>query len=242
MTVRPDVAIILPAAGSGQRFGRGENKLFATLDDVPLWQFTAQRLRRHRRVARILMPVSEQDRPRFAVDFAEAVSALQIEIVSGGAERTDSVRNGLAAIADADSIRWVAVHDAARPLIRHADLEAVFNKAEETGAAILATPITATVKQSFDGGASCRTLDRSTLWMAQTPQVFRCDILRRAYEKHRGRPATDDAELVQRSGVSVALVEGSPDNLKITHPRDLVLAQAILAAEARDAANHHDDA
>ncbi|MCA9138763.1 MAG: 2-C-methyl-D-erythritol 4-phosphate cytidylyltransferase [Planctomycetales bacterium] len=227
-----NVAVILPAAGSGRRFGGEENKLFARLAGLPIWMHSANRLRAHHRVARIVMPVAAQDRPRFENEYGESVQKLKIEIVDGGAERTDSVLSGLCQIGDDASIELIAIHDAARPLIRSADLDAVFAKADQTGAAILATPVTATVKQSFDAGASCRTIDRSTLWLAQTPQVFRVPVLKSAYARHRGRAATDDAELVQRAGINVAMVSGSADNLKITHPNDLIVAEAIIKSQS----------
>lgn len=229
MTTPPqNVAVILPAAGSGRRFGGEQNKLFANIGGQPIWLVSATRMREHPRVARIVMPVSQNDRPIFEGQYASAVQNLAIEIVDGGAERTDSVRSGVKAVADDPSIDLIAIHDAARPLVDAGDLDNVFAKADETGAAILATPVTATVKQSFDSGASCRTVDRSTLWLAQTPQVFRKAVLQAAYDKHRGRPATDDAELVGRAGFDVALVKGSADNLKITHACDLVVAEAII--------------
>lgn len=227
-----NVAVILPAAGSGRRFGNEDNKLFALLAGMPIWMHAANRLHRHPRVSRIVMPVSREDRPRFENEFAESVQNLQIEIVEGGTERTWSVQSGVQTVADDPSIELIAIHDAARPLIRGVDLDAVFAKADATGAAILATPVTATVKQTLDQGASCRTVDRSTLWLAQTPQVFHVSVLKSAYARHRGRPATDDAELVQRGGIDVALVSGSADNLKITHPNDLIVAEAIIKSQS----------
>jgi 2-C-methyl-D-erythritol 4-phosphate cytidylyltransferase len=226
-----NVAVVMPAAGSGRRFGSDENKLFATLAGQPIWVRSAGRLRSHPRVGRVVMPVSATDRPRFETEFADVLTSLAIELVDGGDERTDSVWAGLAAVRDDPDVELVAVHDAARPLVRRSDLDAVFRQADQSGAAILATPVTATAKQTFDQGRSCRTLDRSTLWLAQTPQVFRVGVLVDAYQRHRGRPATDDAELVQRMGVDVALVQGSADNLKITHRDDLVVAEAILKSQ-----------
>ena len=231
LTNPTNVAVILPAAGSGRRFGGEENKLFTRLGNDAVWVLSAARLRSHGRVARIVMPVSRADRPRFENEFAAPIARLNIELVDGGAERTDSVQCGVRHVTDDLSIELIAIHDAARPLVRTEDLDSVFAKADQTGAAILATPVTATVKQTLDAGASCRTVDRSTLWLAQTPQVFRVSVLKDAYAKHRGRPATDDAELVQRIGVDVALVAGSEDNIKITHPRDLVVAEAILKSQ-----------
>ena len=230
-----DIAVILPAAGSGRRFGRDENKLFARLGELAIWEVAARALAGHPRVARLIMPVSPADREKFESVFADSIHKLSIELTDGGAERTDSVGSGLETVGDDVSIQMVAVHDAARPLVSRSELDAVFSRAEETGAAVLALPATATVKQTLDSGRSCHTLDRETIWLAQTPQVFHLTTLREAYAKHRGRPATDDADLVQRIGVDVALVVGSPENLKITHPDDLSIAEAILERRERKA-------
>lgn len=218
----------MPAAGSGRRFGSERNKLFAQLDGKPIWQQTAEMLRRHPAVVRLVMPISDDDRDYFENEKSRVIEQLQIEIVRGGAERTDSVGSGLDHLATDNDIDLVAIHDAARPLVHTDELQRVFEKALQCGAAILASPMTATVKQSLDQGSSCSTIDRSILWMAQTPQVFKPDVLRQAYKRHRGRPATDDAELVSRTGVNVALVECSAENLKITHPGDLTVAEAIV--------------
>ncbi len=226
------VAAIVPAAGSGRRFGDERNKLFAPLAGKPLWYHSAARLSARPEVGRIVMPISDRDRDRFTGEYQTLVSELGIELISGGRQRTDSVRAGLDAIDGDDTIRLVAVHDAARPLVSDSDLEAVLATASQTGAAILATPVSGTLKRDLEKGLRCETLDRRDLWVAMTPQVFHIDLLREAYSKHRGRSATDDAELVERIGHSVALVRGSADNLKITHPEDLALASAILARQS----------
>lgn len=225
------VAVVMPAAGSGNRFGAARNKLFATLGGDPIWFRSAMRMRSSPLVGRIVMPVSDADRPSFDGDFASLVDAAQIEIVTGGAERSDSVRAGIAALDGDDNVRWIAVHDAARPLVSDGDLAAVFAIASQTGAAILAMPVPGTIKRSvevFGRPARTETVDRRDLYVALTPQVFDAALLRTAYQKHNGRPATDDAELVERTGHAVAIVRGSGDNLKITYPEDLAIAQAIL--------------
>ena len=224
------VAVILPAAGSGRRFGSHRNKLFAQLANKPLWYHAAARLRECALVGRIVMPVSGDDRSLFESEFKDQVDQLQIEITLGGTERTDSVKSGLDHLGNDPAIQWVAVHDAARPLVSQTDLFAVFAAASQTGAAILATPMAGTVKR-LSRDQDCTTVDRSDLWIALTPQVFDVDVLRNAYEKYRGRPATDDAELVERTGNKVSIVKGSADNLKITLPEDLLLAQAILTKQ-----------
>lgn len=229
LDVSPDkVAVIMPAAGRGRRFERDENKLFALLDGKPIWLQTVLRLRSNQRVGPIVMPISAADESSFRDGYDDQLQQLDVQLVTGGKERIDSVQCGLQVLTDWPDDGLVAIHDAARPLVRSADLDQVFDKAALCGAAILAVPVTATVKRSSDGGLSCRTVDRSELSLAATPQVFRLALLRQAYQRHRGRPATDDAQLVARSGHDVALVHGASDNLKVTLPTDLVIAEAIL--------------
>ncbi|WP_146398879.1 2-C-methyl-D-erythritol 4-phosphate cytidylyltransferase [Planctomycetes bacterium CA13] len=227
------IAAILPAAGRGQRFGRAENKLFAMLCEEPLWFHTARVLASRPEIGRILMAISDQDRPVFEGPYAKLVNILRIELVRGGSERTDSVRAGLDALDGDNSIAMVAIHDAARPLVSDADLTAVFSRASKTGAAILATPVPGTIKRKINSDDHSITIDRRELWVAQTPQVFHVDLLRQAYDRYRGRPATDDAELVERIGHPVALVRGRADNIKITYPEDLWVAEAILNRESK---------
>lgn len=226
------IAVILPAAGSGQRFGADRNKLFAELAGKPLWWHSASRLRARSEVGPIVMAIAESDRDVFQNDYAKLVADLDIQLVDGGAERTDSVKAGLDAITRDPSVECVAIHDAARPLVSDGDLAAVFANAWQTGAAILASPVSGTIKRGRSDQSSCDTVDRRELWVALTPQVFRVGLLKQAYEKHNGRPATDDAQLVERIGHDVALVRGSADNLKITFPEDLLIAEAILARQS----------
>ncbi len=230
------IGVIIPAAGSGQRFGGHRNKLFAMLAGKPLWYRSASRLVANPLVGRIVMPISIADRDAFEHEFASLVRELNIELVDGGAERSDSVRAGIAALGDDENVRWIAVHDAARPLVSDADLAAVFAIASQTGSAILACPVPGTIKREIktSGGlARTETVDRRDLYVALTPQVFAAGLLKTAYEKHNGRPATDDAELVERIGHAVSIVRGSADNLKITYPEDLSVAEAILARQSQ---------
>lgn len=229
------VAAILPAAGSGQRFGSHRNKLFAELQDAPLWTHAVSRLSASRWVGRIVMAVSAVDEPVFRIEHAKLLDRYGIELVPGGEERTNSVQAGLDAVAKDDQVRFVAIHDAARPLVSEEDIAAVITTASQIGAAILATPVSGTVKRRLSDGRASETVDRRELWIAQTPQVFRVGLLKEAYAKHNGRPATDDAQLVERIGHDVALVRGSADNLKITYPDDLLLASAILAQQSNHA-------
>ncbi|TWU37286.1 2-C-methyl-D-erythritol 4-phosphate cytidylyltransferase [Novipirellula artificiosorum] len=225
------IAAILPAAGSGRRFGSHENKLFALLAGEPIWFHAARTLANQPEIGRIVLAVSEHDRTAFEDRFAPWVKQLSIECVLGGKQRTDSVLAGLDCVSGDKSIEMVAIHDAARPLVRAADLSAVFQRAYQTGAALLATPVAGTLKRQINAGDDSLTVDRRELWVALTPQVFHLDLLQRAYQRYRGRPATDDAELVERMGHPVALVHGGADNIKITHPEDLLVAEAILACQ-----------
>ena len=222
------VAVVMPAAGNGRRFGRVSNKLFALLDGKPLWLHCAERLRSHAAVGPIIMAIAAVDKDYFAGEHAAQLRELDIRCVDGGAQRSDSVRAALDSLGE-NNLQWVAVHDAARPLIRQRDLDAVFAAASVSGAAILATPVAGTVKR--DLGERTETVDRRHLFIALTPQVFEAGLLQNAYAKHNGRPATDDAELVERLGYAVTLVQGASDNLKITYPEDLIVAEAILRSQ-----------
>ena len=147
-------------------------------------------------------------------------------VLPGGARRQDSVRAGLEALGRCN---WVAVHDGARPLVTPELIERGIAAAAETGAACCAIPVPDTVKEAEDGRV-VRTLDRSRLWLAQTPQVFRYDLLVDAH-KRMERDVTDDAALVETMGIEVRLFEGSSRNLKVTTPEDLRLAEALLHIE-----------
>lgn len=229
------VTVVLPAAGSGQRFGDQANKLFAILAERPLWTHAAETLLCRDEVDAILLSVSDTDLARFEDQASRLSRPDKIRFVIGGGERSDSVAAALAGIdrSSGGTTRWVAIHDAARPLVRQADISAVFERAAQTGAAILATPVTGTLKRSVRDHSACQTIDRTGAWIAQTPQVFAVDLICRAYARHRGRPATDDAELVERTGHPVSLVAGAADNLKITYPEDLTVAEALLCSGSR---------
>jgi 2-C-methyl-D-erythritol 4-phosphate cytidylyltransferase len=242
------IDVILPAAGKSRRFNAGRKKIFANLGNAMVWEHSVARLRQRAEINRILIAIDPEDRPIWEAECGHAISSLQVELVDGGAERVDSVRRCLVALAESslpsgpngsdstnrDAIagepgNWIAVHDAARPLVRDDDLDAVFTAASESGAAMLASPIRGTVKlRSFKGQFVQQTIDRSRLWEALTPQVFRSDMLRAAYHRWNGFPVTDDAQLVERMGHSVRLIEGSPTNIKITVADDLRIAAALL--------------
>jgi 2-C-methyl-D-erythritol 4-phosphate cytidylyltransferase len=226
------VAAIVVAAGRGHRFGAGDNKVLVRLDGRPIWVHSVETLASTPGVDTVVLVVHPDDREGMR---AEA-ERLGVRLVDGGRERVDSVLAGVDEVERLDrprgilpERRWVAIHDAARPLVPAGDLANVLGEAFRSGAAILAAPLRGTIKLGSDQGKVSRTVDRSRMWEALTPQVFRLELWKSAHRRWRGRPVTDDAELVERSGFEVSLVPGSAENLKITHPEDLVLAEAILA-------------
>ncbi len=237
------VAVILPAAGKSRRFAAVDQpsgtppavtakKIFASLAGRMVWEHAAAALRRRREVGPIVIAVDADDLGFWQTACQETLQQLGIELVIGGSERVASVE---AALRTLDNSPFVAIHDAARPLISDRDLTHVFAAAEASGAAILATRLKGTVKRQVyannDPSFSIHhTVDRSDLWEALTPQVFRTDILRTAFERWRGFPVTDDAQLVERAGFPVRLVEGSPTNIKITVADDLPIAHALMMA------------
>lgn len=160
-------------------------------------------------------------------DLSARARAKLVAAVAGGAQRQDSMQAGLAALPE--DVGLVAVHDAARMLVRPADVARVVAAAERCGAALLAVPVRDTLKRA-ENGRVVATESRASLWAAQTPQVFRIALLREALGKARadGFQGTDDAQLVERLGAVVEIVEGDPGNLKITWPADLVFAAATL--------------
>ncbi len=224
----PKYAIILPAAGRSTRFRDPHyKKPFANLGGRAVWLHSAERFLNRQDVKQVIVVVSEEDREEFGRKFGANLAIMGVEVCNGGAERTDSIQNALAKVRD--EIDYVAIHDAARPCTADKLIDQVFAAAEEHGAAILAVPVAATLKRAAGGKPAMigETVDRVGLWEAQTPQVFRRDLINKAYAA-RTAALTDDAQRVEKIGAPVALVEGSPMNLKITTKDDLRLAEQIL--------------
>ena len=174
------------------------------------------------------MVIDPADREEFYSKFGANVAILGIDVVEGGAERSDSVARALEHVKP--DVDFVAVHDAARPCLANEWIDAVFEAAVASGAAILGIPVVGTLKQCNGDRQIQETVSRQDLWEAQTPQVFRRDLLLQAYARRGTQPATDDAELVQRMGHPVKIVPGSPINLKITTREDLRYAAFALKA------------
>jgi 2-C-methyl-D-erythritol 4-phosphate cytidylyltransferase len=225
-------AVILPAAGKSSRFrDQYYKKPFVPLENRPVWLHAAEKFTSRSDVRQTLLVISPEDRETFQSKHGAHAALLGVELVDGGKERYDSVAAALARVQP--EIEYIAVHDAARPCLAEAWIDAVFAAAVKTGAAILASPINGTIKRAAAGQTIAETISRDGLWEAQTPQVFRRQLLLDAYARRGNAPATDDAQLVERLGHPVAIVTGSPMNLKITTKDDLRLAAAILKALPR---------
>lgn len=227
----PKFAVILPAAGKSSRFhDKHYKKPFAPLANRAVWLHSAQRFLNREDVAQVILVVSPEDRELFQTKFAANVAILGIDVVDGGAKRADSVAAALARVKP--DVEFVAVHDAARPCIIDPWIDKVFDAASQSGAAICAIPIAATLKRVSPGKTVSveQTVDRDQLWEAQTPQVFRRQLILDAYAQDGAGEATDDAQLVEWLGHPVTVVLGSVLNLKITTREDLRLAEQVLRA------------
>lgn len=219
------VGAVIVAAGRGERFGGG-GKVLAPVAGRPMLAWSLDAFDRCEAVREIVIVAGEHtiDPIRNLVDTASwrRVTA----IVPGGADRSASVAAGIAALAPDTNL--VAIHDAARPLVTVPDIEAAIAAAEASGAAIVATPVTDTIKRCSPELTIERTVDRTTLWAAQTPQAFRLDLLRRAFASAAGTGATDEAMLFEALGLPVRIVPGRRDNMKVTVPEDLPMADFLM--------------
>lgn len=223
------LTVIVAAAGAGKRLGLGKNKAFAMLGGLPLLVQCLRMLNDTGMAGRTIIAAGAAE--------VEAVQAmlkkyrnffptLETMVVAGGAERSDSVKNALAL---APGEGFIAVHDGARPFAGKEVFARTLDAARRTGAAIAAVPVKNTIKSVDAEDFVEATPPRSKLRAVQTPQIFEAGLLRRAYseENLRGAPVTDDASLVERLGVKVAVAMGSYENIKITTPEDLLLAEKI---------------
>jgi 2-C-methyl-D-erythritol 4-phosphate cytidylyltransferase len=228
-------AVILPAAGRSSRFGDPkQKKIYAEIDGRAVWLRAVDPFLNNDDVAQIIVAIAEEDRELFERRYRDNVAFLGIDVIVGGAERSDTVASALERVKP--ECDFVAVHDAARPCLTAEQAAAVFRAAEEHGAALLATPVFETIKQAGADKRTTGTVPRDGLYLAQTPQVFRRDWLAEAYARRaeHGGTATDDTQLVEAIGHACAIVPGSSHNLKITTRDDLAMAKAVLDLRERD--------
>ncbi|MCZ6598467.1 MAG: 2-C-methyl-D-erythritol 4-phosphate cytidylyltransferase [Planctomycetota bacterium] len=232
---KPRASAVIVAAGGSARMGTTlARKPLLDLGDRPILEHACAAFQASERTVELIVVAHPEDADTIRQWVAEREAfAKVLGVVDGGGERAESVRLG---------VKWcsfdvdvICVHDAARPLVEPAGIDATIDCAAARGAAILALPVRDTLKSSPDGRVVDRTVDRNGLWAAQTPQAFQAgpfrEMLARAEEDSFSPP--DDASLWERYEGPVAIVEGSPDNLKVTTPADLELARAVLASRMR---------
>ena len=224
-------ALILAAAGKSSRFSRGGvsdstvKKTFAHLGGKPIWLRSAEKFASREDVIQIIVVVAPEDIDWFRKYYISEINRMLLLVVAGGEERVDSIRNGLIAVTPRAG--YVAVHDAARPCVTEQEIAAVFKEAKKRGAALLAAPALNTIKRVSEGQIEA-TIPREELWEAQTPQVFRRELILEAYRQKIMDVPTDDAQLVERLGQPVYVVPADRGNIKITAQSDLVLAKYLV--------------
>lgn len=220
---------IIPAGGAGKRLGTDLAKQYLLLQDIPVLVRTLGVFQQSAVVSEIIVVVPEKDLLSVRKQFIEPYGLTKVSlVVPGGSERQDSVRHGLQSVVAPCDI--VIVHDGVRPFVTREMIARVVNAAKEYGAACAGVKAKDTIKETSDGDMVAKTMPRGRIWQTQTPQAFRYELLCRAHaqaekDKFYG---TDDASLVERIGVKVCMIEGSFENIKITTPEDLVMAEALL--------------
>jgi len=231
---RSETALVIPAAGRGVRMGLSQPKPLVELKNKPLLLWTLEPFVALDLARQTVIVVSEELIDRITHLVQEHFgSSVGLKVVPGGIDRQGSVYNGLLALQP--STELVIIHDAVRPFVEPQTILASVDAARECGAATVAIPAVDTIIAVDEHGIVRETLERSDLWAVQTPQTFGYDTVLGAHERadKDGVRATDDAELVRRLGLTVKVVRGSPDNIKITTPHDLLVAEHIL--EKREA-------
>jgi len=226
------ICVILPAAGRSTRFGDPkQKKIYSELEGRAVWLRAVEPFVNRDDVEQMILVIAAEDRELFDRRYKASVAFMNIEVIEGGAERSDSIAQALDRVKP--GCDYVAIHDAARPCLTVDQVDAVFKAAEEHGAALLAIPASDTLKQVGDDRMTLGTVNRRGVYLAQTPQVFRKDWLLAAYADREklGAAVTDDTQLVEALGHRCAVVDGSSFNLKITTKADLLLASAILKSK-----------
>ncbi len=223
------LAVIIPAAGSGSRMGSRLPKPFIKLGGIPILERTIRAFLPLEDLSQVIISTSAEWINEVEAIF-EKINAqkVKLNVVEGGAERQFSIMNAVKVLDD--DVELVAVHDAVRPFISASLVKKCSAKATELGGAIIAVPAKDTIKEAGEDLIIKHTPDRSKLWQAQTPQIFRKSIFIDMYTsaEKEGFVGTDDASLAERTGVKVGIVEGDRQNLKITYPVDLKIAELIL--------------
>jgi 2-C-methyl-D-erythritol 4-phosphate cytidylyltransferase len=220
---------IIPAGGAGRRMATGVAKQYLPLAGVPVLVHTLRAFQLSSAIDEILLAVPEGDIPEVRETIRAGQGLTKVtKIVAGGAERQDSVRNALAQAREEHGI--VLIHDGVRPFVSGELIRRVVTAAREYGASTAGVPVKETVKQMDAAGWVTQTVSREGLWLTQTPQAFRLDVIRSAHERAARDSfyGTDDASLVERMGIPVRMVPGEYENIKLTTPEDLILGEVLI--------------
>jgi 2-C-methyl-D-erythritol 4-phosphate cytidylyltransferase/2-C-methyl-D-erythritol 2,4-cyclodiphosphate synthase len=221
---------IIPAGGSGKRLGADVAKQYLMLNSLPVLAHTLDVFQKTAVVSSVILVVPQNDLEYARKDIVEKYGLTKVSsIIAGGDERQDSVRNGLRAVAADCDI--VMIHDGVRPIVTEEMIIKVVTAASKSGAASIGVPVKDTIKETTDESIVRGTIPRHNLWHTQTPQAFQYDLLCRAYDQSKKDHyyGTDDASLVERIGGEVRMIEGSYENIKITTPEDLIVAEAFMS-------------
>jgi len=224
------VSAVIVAAGKGIRMKDNVRKQYLPLAGRPILAHSLTLFEECNLINKIILVIPEDDFDFCRKRILPTRSKKTVRLVPGGESRQDSVYNGLLAADENTGV--VVIHDGVRPFIRIKILELCISEAKEMGACILGIPVQDTVKQVESSGHIIKTLARDTLWLAQTPQAFQYEIIKKAHENARvkGYAGTDDAFLVEQMGKHVKIIKGSKNNIKITTREDLRLAEVMLRA------------
>ncbi len=228
-----NVAVIICAAGQSSRFGPKRKKPFVDVAGRAVFLRSVELFSNRDDVKQILLAIPPEDEELVNVKWGPNLAFYNVKIYLGGDERFDTVQKGLQLVKD--NIDLIAVHDAVRCCVTDKWVDEVIAAAAKTGAAILASPVAATIKEAKDK-TIIKTVDRANLWEAQTPQVFEAGLLKKAYDNLKNLDKTkisDDAQLVEALGGKVSIVEADSSNIKITRKSDIAIAEAILKSRPK---------
>jgi 2-C-methyl-D-erythritol 4-phosphate cytidylyltransferase len=228
-----NVAAIICAAGASSRFGGKRKKAFVDVAGRAVFLRSVELFSNRDDVKQVLLGISSEDQELVSVKWGPNLKFFNVQIFLGGSERFDTVIKGMELIKD--DIDLVAVHDACRCCVTEEIIDSTIKAAVQSGAAIPACPVTATIKQAKDNIIT-KTVDRDDLYEAQTPQIFSASLLKEAYENLENldkSKISDDSQLVEALGYKVAIVESDSSNIKITRQSDIAVAEAILKSRPK---------
>ena len=229
------IVAVIAAAGSGTRMGSAKAKQFLELAGRPLLAVTLGQFQKCNAIDAIVLVVSESDIGYCLTEIVDKFGFGKVaQVVAGGENRQDSIRKGIEAVGT--TCKWVLIHDGARPFVTSDLIERVTAAARSSRAVITGLPVKDTVKEVDSGGRVLRSVERSRLWLIQTPQIFRREDIHLAHQTalvQGWESATDDAFLIEKMGIPVTVIEGEEQNIKVTTPQDLQIARYLMSRKSQ---------